>query len=320
MSVILSLIVPAYNEEDVVATFLEHVLPCAEEGLAQAGLEPSLEVIFVDDGSSDKTADIITELSATDPRLKLVKLSRNFGKDAALAAGLQHASGAAVVPMDVDLQDPPEILGDMLRLWQEGALVVNARRSNRDSDSRVKRLTSEYFYRIYNRISKQPIDANVGDYRLLDRKAVNVINDMPERIRFMKGLFSWVGFRKDTVEYTRAERVAGQTKWRYWGLWNFALDGITASTTLPLRIWSYVGITTAMMSLIYALVIVGKTILFGSDVPGYASLMVVVLLFGSLNMIALGIIGEYVGRIAIEVRQRPIYVVDELIGFEETMT
>lgn len=309
----LSLIVPVFNEEDAVAPFLTAVTPHLSACRQLIGPASRVEILFVDDGSTDGTLQAIERLAAAEMSLKIIKLTRNFGKEAALSAGLAFATGDAVIPMDVDQQDPPDLLPQMVEAWVKGALIVNAVRVDRSSDDMFKRSTARAFYKIYNRLSHDPIEPNVGDYRLLDREVINKINEMPERTRFMKGLFSWFGYDQARVEYRRPERAAGTTKWRFWTLWNFALDGITASSTLPLRIWTYFGGALALLAILYAAAIVGRTLLFGVDVPGYASLMAVVLTLGAVNFIAIGILGEYVGRIAVEVRQRPLYVVDRVL-------
>ncbi len=309
---LLSIVVPVFNEEAAIDLFLERLagpLAVARERLGPGG---RAEIVFVDDGSRDATAERIAARMAPGSGLRLVRLSRNFGKDAALAAGLAYARGDAVVPMDVDLQDPPELLPEMVNAWCDGFLVVNAVRSDRSSDGMVKRATADLFYRIYNRLAAYPIVPNVGDFRLLDRAVVEELNRIPERVRFMKGLVSWVGFRQASIPYTRDARSAGRTKWKLWQLWNFALDGITGSTTLPLRIWGYLGGAVAVLALLYAAFIVVRTLVVGVEVPGYASLLTLILFFGALNMIAIGIVGEYVGRIAIEVRQRPLFIVGEV--------
>jgi glycosyltransferase involved in cell wall biosynthesis len=310
----LSIVVPVLNEEETIALFLEALDAQADAIRAALGPGGQLEVVFVDDGSRDRTLEIIESLAAQRPDVVLVGLSRNFGKDAALAAGLAHARGDAVLPMDVDLQDPPQIIPDMVSAWRRGAKVVNARRRKRGSDTWLKRRTAAAFYGLYNRLADYPIQDNVGDFRLLDRSVVDVLNGMPERIRFMKGLFSWVGFTQATVEYDRPQRMAGTSKWVYWRLWNFALDGITGSTTMPLRIWTYVGLIVVVLAQLYAAFTIVRTLMLGIDVPGYASLLVVILMFGAFNMISVGLLGEYVGRIAIEVRQRPLYLVERLSG------
>lgn len=311
---VLSIVVPVFNEEETIALFLKAV-DAQTDGIRTAlGSGGEVEILFVDDGSRDHTAEIIANLAAVRSDVGLISLSRNFGKDAALAAGLAHARGDAIIPMDVDLQDPPEIVADMVRAWLRGAKVVNARRKMRRSDTWLKRWTATAFYGLYNRLADYPIQDNVGDFRLLDRSVVDVLNGMPERIRFMKGLFSWVGFTQATVEYDRPKRTAGTSKWVYWRLWNFALDGITGSTTMPLRIWTYVGLIVVFLAHLYAAIIIGRTLIFGVDLPGYASIMVVILVFGAFNMISVGLLGEYVGRIAVEVRQRPLYLVERLTG------
>lgn len=311
----LSLIVPVLNEEDTVSTFLETSAPHIDASIALMGDGASAEIVFVNDGSTDATEVVLTARSAQDPRIRLVNLSRNFGKEAALAAGLDHASGDAVIPIDVDLQDPPEVIVDLIRAWLEGAQVVNAKRVDRSTDTWGKRTSAAWFYRLYNRVADQPIPENVGDFRLLGREAVEVIRQLPEHSRFNKGLFHWVGFKVATVEYHRAPRVAGESKWKAWKLWNLAVDGITASTTAPLRIWTYIGGLIALLAFAYALFLVVYTLIFGADVPGFASIMVAVLMLGGLQLLSLGIMGEYVGRIATEVRGRPLYVVASKVGF-----
>jgi glycosyltransferase involved in cell wall biosynthesis len=311
---LLSLVVPVFNEEATIELFVLSIdghRPAILEALGPRG---RIEIVFVDDGSQDRSAEIIARLAERRPDIVLVKLSRNFGKDIALTAGLAHASGDAVIPIDVDLQDPPEIIPAMIAAWRAGAKVVNARRRSRGVDTWLKRLTAGAFYSVFNRISSYPIQRNVGDFRLLDRDVVNAINAIPERVRFMKGLLSWVGYTQATVEFDRRNRSGGKSKWAYWRLWNFALDGITGSTTLPLRIWTYVGLLLAAGSVIYAGYIVTLALTQGISVPGYASLLVVMLVIGAINMISLGLLGEYVGRIAIEVRQRPLYLVENIVG------
>lgn len=313
MSKKLSLIVPVFNEAAAVDAFLAAVAPYLGQCRELLGARAQTEIIFVDDGSRDQTLAKLQALKSPDIAVKIIKLTRNFGKEAALSAGLAFASGDAVIPMDVDQQDPPALLPQMIDAWMKGARIVNAVRSGRRSDSAFKRGTARAFYKIYNSLSADPIAPDVGDFRLLDREVINKINEMPERTRFMKGLFSWFGYDEARLEYERPARAAGTTKWRFWKLWNFALDGITASSTLPLRIWTYFGGALALLALIYAGYIVARTLFFGVDVPGYASLMAVVLTLGAVNFMAIGILGEYVGRIAVEVRQRPLYVVDRVM-------
>ncbi len=309
----LSIVVPVYNEEEVLPKFLDKLEKVADDIRARFERVGHVEIVFVDDGSTDATVAQILAHSARALDIRIVKLSRNFRKDNALAAGLRHSEGDAVIPMDVDLQDPPEVIEKMVAAWLDGARVVNAKRASRGEDKFLKRTTSAWFYRVINRLSEYPIEPNVGDFRLFDRQVVDVLNDMPERVRFMKGIFAWVGFSPVTVEYDRVERAGGVGKWNYWKLWNFALDGITGSTTLPIRAWTYFGFFVALLAVIFASFIVVRTLLYGVDVPGYASLMVITLFLGACNLIALGMMGEYIGRLAIETKKRPIYVVEEVI-------
>ncbi|MDI1296119.1 MAG: glycosyltransferase family 2 protein, partial [bacterium] len=300
----LSIVIPIYNEQDSLSLFLDAARPAVAKALALMGPGAHAEYLFIDDGSTDRTADIVRILSRMNDDVRCISLSRNFGKEAALAAGIDHARGDAVIPIDVDLQDPPAVIVDMVRHWLAGAQVVNARRIDRSTDGWFKRWSAHGFYRILNRVSDYPIPENVGDFRLLDRQAVDVIKQLGEQARFNKGLFSWIGFRVATVDYARAAREAGTTKWRLGKLWSLAIDGITASTTMPLRIWSYIGGSIALLAFAYAAFLAVHTMVTGVDVPGYASIMVAVLMLGGLNLLSLGIIGEYLGRVAREVRQR----------------
>jgi glycosyltransferase involved in cell wall biosynthesis len=310
----LSIIVPVKDEEEAVGEFLTRVGAVLDkvDGLAAN----AYEILFVDDGSSDSTLSKIREANAADPRVRAISLSRNFGKEAALSAGLDHVRGRAVVPMDVDLQDSPEALIAMVAKWREGYDIVYGVRDNRDSDSLPKRLTADLYYRAHNWLSDDKIPEHAGDFRLLDRKVVDVIRIMPERNRFMKGLFAWAGFKSASVPYSRAARTVGQTKFRYWRLWTLAIDGITSASTVPLRVWSYLGGMVALGALGYAIFIVVRTMISGIEVPGYASMMVAVLFLGGLQLLSLGVLGEYVGRILIETKGRPLYVIRETIGEE----
>ena len=308
---LISIVAPCYNESETVDIFIKAI----DETVA--GEPFDIELVFVDDGSRDDTRARLTALVERRRDVKVVALSRNFGKEAALTAGIDHAVGAAVVVMDVDLQDPPELIRDFVRKWREGFDVVYAAREDRQTDTAAKRTTARGFYRLFNRISAIKIPENAGDYRLMDRRVVETVKQLPERSRFMKGLFAWVGYRTAGVPYARPSRVAGDTKFNFWKLWNFAIDGFTSFSTAPLRVWTYFGAIVAAASAIYALVIVFQTLIFGVDVPGYASLIVLILFFGSIQMISVGILGEYIARLFTEVKQRPIYVIDEILGGDE---
>jgi glycosyltransferase involved in cell wall biosynthesis len=300
------------NEEEAILPFIERVGAILETIAGSEGWE----ILFVDDGSTDTTLGAIVVAHGREPRVRALSLSRNFGKEAALSAGLDHARGSAVIPMDVDMQDPPEVLPEMVARWREGFEMVFGVRRCRDSDGWAKRVTAGLYYRAHNAVSQDKIPENAGDFRLLDRKVVEVIRALPERNRFMKGLFAWAGFKQVAVEYDRAERETGTTKFNYWKLWTLALDGITSASTVPLRVWSYVGAAVALFALGYAAFIASRTLIFGTEVPGYASIMVSVLFLGGVQLISLGVLGEYVGRILMETKQRPLYVIRDAIGLE----
>ena len=311
-SVELSLVIPVKDEEAAIGPCLAQVIPVLEamsDPVAQ-----SFEILFIDDGSTDTTLEVIRKAHAADPRVRGISLSRNFGKEAALTAGLDAARGKGVVPLDVDLQDPPEALPKMIAKWREGNDVVYGVRDNRETDSLPKRLTADLYYRAHNWLSSDKIPEHAGDFRLLDRRVVEVIRRMPERNRFMKGLFAWAGFKQAAVSYHREERTVGKTKYNYWKLWTLALDGITSASTVPLRIWSYLGAFVALGALGYSIFIIIRTLTSGIEVPGYASMMVAVLFLGGLQLLSLGVLGEYVGRILTETKGRPLYVVREEIG------
>ena len=308
----LSLVIPVKDEEAAIGPCLERVIPILEAMGDPAAR--SFEILFVDDGSTDTTLEVIRKAHAADRRIRGVSLSRNFGKEAALTAGLDAARGKGVVPLDVDLQDPPEALPKMIAKWREGNDVVYGVRDNRETDSLPKRLTADLYYRAHNWLSSDKIPEQAGDFRLLDRRVVEVIRRMPERNRFMKGLFAWAGFKQAAVSYHREERKVGKTKYNYWKLWTLAIDGITSASTVPLRVWSYLGAFVALGALAYAAFIVIRTLTSGVEVPGYASMMVAVLFLGGLQLLSLGVLGEYVGRILTETKGRPLYVVREEIG------
>lgn len=307
---VLSLVVPMYNEEDNVGEFYARVKAVLEQ------LGETWEIVCVNDGSRDATLAQLVALNRADARVKVINLSRNFGKEIALTAGIDHACGQAVIPIDADLQDPPELIADLVAKWREGYDVVNATRRSRQGESWLKRLTAGAFYRVLENMADISIPRNTGDFRLLGRPVVEALKRMPERTRFMKGLFAWVGFKQATVLYDRHPRYAGQTKWNYWRLWNFAIDGIVSFSTVPLKVWSYFGLGVAALSFIYALFLAVRTMLYGIDVPGYASLMVVVLFLGGIQLITLGVLGEYLGRIYDETKRRPLYIVRDYFGIE----
>lgn len=308
----LSIVVPMYNEEEALDGFFSRVQRALQT------VTPSYEIICVNDGSRDLTLARLRAASGADPRIKVVNLSRNFGKEIALSAGLDHAEGDAVIPIDADLQDPPEVIPLMVAKWRAGAKLVLAKRRDRSSDSWLKRLTAGGAYWLFSKLTHPRIPQNVGDFRLMDRVVVDAIKRLPERSRFMKGLFAWIGYEAETVEYDREARSAGETKWNYWKLWNFALDGITSFSSLPLRIWSYLGFGVSLLAMAYLGWTLLKTLVFGVDVPGYTSLLCVMLFFNGISLIGIGVLGEYLARIFTEVKARPLYIVSETIGLEAT--
>ncbi len=309
----LSVVVPLYCEESNV----DYLFKRLEAVLDRLGR--SYEIVCVDDGSHDDTLKALRHHWQRNSRIKIVALSRNFGKEVALSAGIDYACGRAVIPIDADLQDPPELIETLVTRWKEGYDVVYAKRRSRQGESWLKKWTADSFYRVMQRMSKVPIPRDTGDFRLLDRRVVEVLIRLPERTRFMKGLFAWVGYRQSEVLYDRDPRHSGQTKWNYWRLWNFAVDGIVSFSVAPLRVWSYVGIVFAIASFLYGSFLLLRTILLGIDVPGYASLMVAVLFLGGVQMVSLGILGEYLGRVYEEVKGRPLYLVRDTYGVEGPM-
>ncbi len=305
---LISIVAPCYNEAESVDLFTDTVMKIIEDG------DYDWELVFVDDGSTDDTGAKLLALADKHPEIRVVAFSRNFGKEAALTAGLDYAKGDAVIVMDVDLQDPPELITAFIAKWRQGYDVVYGSREDRTSDDYAKRFTAEGFYRVFNKISGVKIPENTGDYRLIDRRVVETIRSLPERSRFMKGLFAWVGYNSVGVSYTRPERAAGTTKFNFWRLWNFALDGFVSFSTAPLRVWSYLGGVVAFFSFLYATIIIFRTLVTGADVPGYASLLVFILFFGSVQIISVGVLGEYISRLFVEVKRRPIYVVDDVFS------
>ncbi|WP_188149830.1 glycosyltransferase family 2 protein [Teredinibacter waterburyi] len=308
---LLSLLVPMYNESSVIPIFFETVT----EVLTTLKLD--YEIVCVNDGSTDNTLQLLLEYSSNDPRIKVVSFSRNFGKEPAMTAALDYATGDAMIPIDADLQDPPELIHEMIAKWDEGFDVVYAKRASRETDTVIKRNTAMWFYSLFNSMSDTDIPANVGDYRLMDKKVVEVIRKLPEKDRFMKGLFCWPGFKNTTVEFERPLRAEGETKFNMWKLWNFALSGIASFSTMPIRMGIYLGLFISAASFLYGIFIISKTVLFGVDVAGYASMMVAVLFLGGIQLFFLGLMGEYIGRIYKEVKNRPLYVVERTIGFEQ---
>lgn len=301
----ISLIVPVFNEEDTIPIFYKTVREFA-------GLKDHLvELVFVNDGSKDSTEAIIQALASADMNVKAISFTRNFGKEPALFAGLEHATGDAIIPIDVDLQDPIEVIPELIKKWRNGADMVLAKRTDRSTDGHLKRKSAELFYKLHNKISTPKIEENVGDFRLMSRDVVENIKLLPERNLFMKGVLSWVGGKTEVVEYSRAERVAGTSKFNGWKLWNLALEGITSFSTFPLRIWTYIGLFVASLSFIYGGWLVLDTLVFGNPVRGYPSVMVSILFLGGIQLIGIGVLGEYIGRIYIETKSRPRYIIKD---------
>ncbi|MHA0982732.1 glycosyltransferase family 2 protein [Kosakonia cowanii] len=299
----ISLVVPVFNEEEAIPIFYKTV-----RGFD--ALKPyTVELVFINDGSKDATETIINTLALSDPLVVPLSFTRNFGKEPALFAGLEHATGEAIIPMDVDLQDPVEVIPHLITKWQAGADMVLAKRSDRSTDGRMKRKSAEWFYKLHNKISYPQIEENVGDFRLMSREVVENIKLLSERNLFMKGILSWVGGNTDIVEYIRADRVAGKSKFNGWKLWNLALDGITSFSTFPLRIWTYIGLSVSLLSFFYAIWMVIDKLLWGNPVPGYPSLMTAILFLGGIQLIGIGILGEYMGRVYTEVKKRPRYLI-----------
>ena len=301
---IISIIAPCYNEEETIEPFLRRI----EEILTQIN-EP-YEIVFINDGSRDNTLNVLLNAKQNFKNIRIINFSRNFGKEAALTAGLDKARGEAAIPIDVDLQDPPELIKDLVARWREGYDVVLAKRADRTSDSFAKRVSADLFYKLNGKISNVDIPNNVGDFRLMSKRVVEALKQLPENQRFMKGLFAWVGFKTVAIEYIREKREAGQSSFNGWKLWNFALDGITSFSTLPLRIWLYIGALVSFLSFLYGSFIILKTLIFGVDLPGYASLAVIMLFLGGIQLIGRGILGEYIGRIYSESKRRPSYIIE----------
>ncbi len=310
MAPVISIVAPAYNEERNLPEFLAAIVPVLE------AIGEPFEIVFVNDGSRDNTLGMLAAAASQDPRIKVVGLARNFGKDIALSAGLAHATGQAVIPIDCDLQHPVELIPAFVAKWREGYDMVLGVRSKRDEEGLLRRSASRAYYKLMRMMTSVEIPPNAGDFRLIDRKILDVINQMPERHRFMKGIFAWPGFKVASIEVQANVRAnATRSSWSFFKLWRFALDGLFSFSTAPLKIWTYVGAISALGAFIYLAVTIVQKLCFGIDVPGYASLLILLLFFNGLTMISNGIQGEYIARIFEEVKGRPLYVVGHRFGF-----
>jgi len=311
---LLSVIVPAYNEEEALPEFHRRL------GGVLAKLDCKSQIIYVNDGSTDHTGELIHRLRENDGRVAILNLSRNFGKEIAMSAGFDYAEGDAVVVIDADLQDPPELISNLLQHYREGYDVVYAQRLSRAGEGAVKKITAFLFYRLIQFATRIRIPPDTGDFRLLSRRAVEALKKLREQHRFMKGLYAWIGFPQRAVPYHRDPRKAGQTKWNYWKLWNFALEGFTSFTIGPLKVATYMGLTTAFAAFLYAAWVIYKTLVYGDPVAGYPSLMVVILFLGGVQLMTIGVLGEYLGRMFDETKQRPLYFVTTYLPSERSLT
>jgi len=307
----LSLVVPIYNEQGNLKNFFDRT----SKTMSEIGVP--WEMIFINDGSSDNSLAEALKLHEQHEEVNVIDLSRNFGKEIALSAGLDYASGDAIVEIDADLEHPPEVIVDLVARWREGFQIVFAMRKNRVAETMLKRVSAKLYYRIFGWLSKIENHDKLGDFCLLDRCVVDKLIEFPEHNRFMKGLVAWTGFKQGFVTYELGVRSSGESKWNYWRLWNFALEGITSFSSIPLKLWTYVGVVVAFFAFLYTAIIVARTIIFGIDVPGYASLLSVVLFIGGVQLISLGVLGEYIGRIYTEVKNRPLYIVQDTYGFKQ---
>ena len=307
----ISIVVPMFNEAENIHKFFSRLKAVLEK------VGCLWEVICINDGSEDATLSCLISFHQQDSRVKVIEFSKNFGKEYAISAGIHHASGDAIIVIDSDLQHPPETIIDFIGRWRNGSEIVFGVRHSRENEKVLKRISSKMFYFIFGKLTKNRSYQNISDFCLLDKKVVNIIKEFPEQNRFMKGIIAWVGFKQDFVEYRLQKRNAGQSKWNYWRLWNFAIEGITSFSTITLRIWTYIGFTLSFISFLYAGKIVLEKIIFGIAVPGYASLIVAITLLGGVQMLSLGIIGEYIGRIYIEVKNRPLFIIRKLYGFDQ---
>ena len=306
MQKIITILVPAYNEEEVLDTFYKKVLK--EISLLK---KYKFELLFIDDGSRDMTLNVLKRLKSNDDRISILSLSRNYGKEIAMAAGLDHVQGDAVIIIDADCQDPPELIPSLIRKWAEGYDDVYAQRISREGETFIKKITSYIFYRILSKISRVEIQKDTGDFMLLSRKAIESLKRYRETTRYTKGLFSLIGLKKVSVPFHRSKRVAGKTKWNYFSLIGLAIEGITSFTTAPLRISTFLGVFFAVFAFVYLIIIVAKTILFGEPVRGYPSTISIILFLGGCQLFSLGVLGEYIGRIFLETKRRPLYTIDE---------
>ncbi|MEO8843718.1 MAG: glycosyltransferase [Kofleriaceae bacterium] len=309
----LSIVAPAYNEERNLHAFLAAMIPVLE------GIGETFEIIFINDGSRDNTLGMLAAAASQDPRIKVIGLARNFGKDIALSAGLQYATGQAIIPIDCDLQHPPELIPQFVAKWREGYDMVLGVRSKRDEESWLRRTLSQTYYKVMRKMTSVEIPPNAGDFRLLDRKILDVINKMPERHRFMKGIFAWPGFKVTSIEFQANVRANDtRTSWSFFKLWSFALDGLFSFSTAPLKLWTYIGALSALGAFLYLMITIIQKLFWGITVPGYASLLIVLLFFNGLLLISNGIQGEYIARIFEEVKGRPLFVVGQTFGFDAT--
>ena len=300
---LVSIIIPVKNEQDGLEHLFDRLIPIVDS------LSVNYELVFVNDGSTDETLNNLIQKQKTNQHIKVIDLSRNFGKEAAVYAGFDNCSGDAAISIDADLQDPPELITEMVKYWLDGYEVVTAVRENRDTDTATKKKTAGLFYKLINRISDDTkLTPNAGDYRLLNRAAIDAFLLLKEKIRFNKGLFAWIGFKEKILYHKRESRVAGETKWNYVKLFKFSIDGITSFSRAPLEIWSYLGVFTAAIAFLYGIYTIAKALLFGIDVPGYPSIITILLFFSGLQMVSIGILGKYIGRTFIESKQRPIYL------------
>ena len=306
MNTKISVVVPCFNEEKCVEIFYLELIKV----LNRIGM--SYEIIFINDGSVDNTLEQLIALKEKDQNIKIINLSRNFGKESALTAGLDNAVGDVIIPIDADLQHPPELIKEFIKYYQEGYDVVLAKRTDRDTNNILQNFATNTFYNLHNKISSIKVPKDVGDYRLITKKVLNAIKLLPENQRFMKGIFAFVGFKTKTIEYTPSLRVSGNSAFNRWKLWNFALDGVTSFSTIPLRVWLYLGSFLSLISFIYGSFIIIKTLLFGADIPGYASMITISLFLGGVQLMGIGILGEYIGRIYFEAKRRPSYIIENI--------